>query len=58
MSVNAGTYLCNNIYYEGLKYIKQNGIDTKMIFIHIPSIKQGYDFDKLARAISDFIDNH
>ena len=57
ISENAGNYLCNNIYYEGLNYIKQNKLDTKMIFIHVPSINQGFDFDKLAKVISGFIDN-
>ena len=58
ISENAGNYLCNNIYYEGLDYIKQNKLDTKMIFIHVPSINKDFDFDKLAKAISEFIDNN
>ena len=36
ISNNAGNYLCNNIYYYGLKYIKENNLKTKMVFIHIP----------------------
>jgi len=36
ISNDAGNYLCNNIYYYGLKYIKDNNLKTKMIFIHIP----------------------
>lgn len=56
ISKNAGTYLCNNIYYEGLNYIKQNSLDTKMIFIHIPVETPDYDFGILAKAISEFID--
>ncbi|MBR4350726.1 MAG: hypothetical protein IKP98_00655 [Bacilli bacterium] len=36
ISNNAGNYLCNSIYYYGLKYIKENNLKTKMIFIHIP----------------------
>ena len=57
VSVNAGNYFCNNIYYEGLKYIIDNELDTKMIFIHIPSINKGYDLDKLSKVMSNFIDN-
>ena len=38
ISNDAGNYLCNNIYYNGLKYIKENNLKTKMIFIHIPKI--------------------
>lgn len=38
ISNDAGNYLCNNIYYNGLKYIKESDLKTKMIFIHIPKI--------------------
>lgn len=57
VSKNAGNYLCNNIYYEGLNYIEQNNISAKMIFIHIPNIEESYDLDKLASVISKFIDS-
>ncbi|MDD4795969.1 MAG: DUF5677 domain-containing protein [Bacilli bacterium] len=56
LSESAGAYLCNNIYFEGLKYIKENNLKIKMIFIHIPSISDSYNFDKLAKILSDFID--
>ncbi len=36
ISTNAGTSFCNQLYYNGLQYIQQNDINTKMIFIHIP----------------------
>ena len=39
ISENAGKYLCNNIYYKGLKYIYENKLKAKMVFIHIPYIK-------------------
>ncbi len=29
-----------------------------MIFIHVPSINKDFDFDKLTKAISEFIDNN
>ena len=44
ISNNAGNYLCNNIYYYGLKYIKDNNLKTKMVFIHIP---KKFDIKKL-----------
>lgn len=34
ISNSAGTYLCNNVMYEGLKYAKKHGIQAG--FIHIP----------------------
>jgi pyroglutamyl-peptidase len=39
ISENAGNYLCNNIYYNGLKYINKNKLKAIMVFIHIPNIK-------------------
>lgn len=55
LSKDAGNFLCNNIYYEGMRYIKDNSLDTKMIFIHIPSINAKYDFEKTAIIISNYI---
>lgn len=48
ISNDAGNYLCNNIYYNGLKYIEGKKLKTKMIFIHIPNIDNISDMDKLA----------
>ena len=56
ISKNAGNYLCNNIYYEGMKYIKDNSLDIKVIFIHIPSINTKCDIEKTAKIISNFIE--
>ena len=39
ISNNAGTSFCNALYWNGLNYIYNKGIDTKMIFIHIPFCK-------------------
>ena len=57
LSTNAGNYLCNNIYYEGMKYIKDNSLDIKMIFIHIPTISSKCDFEIIAKVISNYIEN-
>ena len=51
ISNNAGNYLCNNIYYNGLKYIKENGLKTKMIFIHIPNINNINNIEDLGNLI-------
>lgn len=48
ISKNAGNYLCNHIYYHGLKYIDKNNLETKMLFIHIPPISKVKDVEKLA----------
>ena len=48
ISEDAGNFLCNNLYYNGLKYIKENNINCKMIFIHIPKIENISNIDLLA----------
>ena len=45
---DAGNFLCNNLYYHGLKYIKENNVNCKMIFIHIPKIENISNIDLLA----------
>ncbi|WP_019415568.1 pyroglutamyl-peptidase I [Paenisporosarcina sp. TG20] len=37
ISNTAGTYLCNNVMYEGLHYAAQNKSSMKSGFIHIPA---------------------
>jgi len=39
ISHNAGSSFCNSLYFNGLKYINENGLKTKMVFIHIPFAK-------------------
>lgn len=48
ISNDAGNYFCNNIYYNGLKYIKENNLKTKMIFIHIPQIDKIDDIQEIS----------
>lgn len=49
ISNDAGNYLCNNIYYNGLKIISENDLKSKMIFIHIPKIEKIEDINKMAK---------
>ena len=56
ISNNAGNYLCNNLYYYGLKYITDNNIKTKMIFIHIPKKDKISNINYLANILSKYID--
>lgn len=37
ISNTAGTYLCNNVMYEGLHYIIENNLNIPSGFIHIPA---------------------
>lgn len=44
-------YLCNHIYYYGLKYIKDKKMKTKMIFIHLPKVKNINSIEKLGEVL-------
>ncbi len=55
ISEDAGKYLCNHLYYCGLKYIKDNNLKTKIIFIHIPMKDNISDFTNLATPIKNYI---
>lgn len=59
LSHNAGTSYCNNIYYHGMKMIAENRLNTEMVFIHIPYMKNISDpadfFNSLEKGIIDFI---
>ena len=55
ISENAGTYLCNNIYFNGLKYIEENKLNTKMIFIHIPMINDISNIQYLSNIFNEYI---
>lgn len=49
ISEDAGNFLCNNLYFNGLKYIKENYLNSKMIFIHIPKIENISNIELLAK---------
>lgn len=50
-SDNVGTSYCNWIYYHALKYVQEHGLMTKLLFVHIPVMKNISDFGKL---VADF----
>ena len=57
ISDNAGTSFCNALYWNGLNYIYNKDMDTKMLFLHIPFYKNISDsqsfFDRILTAISN-----
>lgn len=53
ISNDAGMYLCNNLYFHGLKYIEDNNLKTKMLLVHIPKIKYITDINKLSNIFSE-----
>lgn len=55
ISHNAGTSYCNCLYYNGLSYIHNNSLKTKMLFIHIPFLKNIDDITSSFALIIDTI---
>lgn len=44
LSQNAGTSFCNALYWNGLKYISEQQLEVKMLFVHVPFLKNIKDF--------------
>jgi len=40
ISNSAGTYVCNDIFYNLMNYIYANNLDVKADFIHVPYLKE------------------
>ena len=55
ISKNCGTSYCNQLYLNGLNYILQNDMDTKMVFIHIPFEKNITKYDNFRERIFNSI---
>ena len=52
ISENPGNSYCNFAYYQTLKYIKENKLNTKAIFIHIPHLNNFIELDKVIDLIN------
>ncbi len=61
LSNNAGTSFCNELYWNGLRYLGENGLDTKMVFMHVPFEKNISDKTnlrgKIFHGLEDFFNN-
>ena len=55
-SKDAGNYLCNNIFFEALKYKKDINLQTKIAFIHIPTINNIINIEDLSNTILKYIE--
>ena len=55
ISRNAGTSYCNSLYFNGLSYIQNSKLKTKMVFVHIPFLKNIDDTDSFFAKIIDVI---
>jgi len=52
VSFSAGTYVCNQTFFEGLNRLKVKGLETPCTFLHLPS---DVDVKKLAASLHHFL---
>ncbi len=53
LSLSAGAYLCNQIFYSMMHYISTNELDIKAGFIHLPALpEQTASMEKLIPSLS------
>lgn len=58
ISDDAGSFVCNDLYYSLLEYIEQRQLPTQCLFVHVPLISAGNiwqlqtDFLKLCQEIA------
>ncbi len=51
VSHNAGTSYCNSIYWNGLTYIADRKLNTKMVFVHIPFVKNIENMKRFSEGV-------
>lgn len=58
LSHNAGTSFCNRLYWNGLRYLAEKPEDkrTKMVFVHVPFVKNVHDFEDFKERVIKTID--
>lgn len=54
-SNDAGNYLCNNVFFRALNFKQKNKLNSKIAFIHIPTIDDIEDINKLSNSILNYI---
>lgn len=55
LSHNAGTSFCNRLYWNGLKYIAEHALETRMVFVHVPFANNISDINAFKRQIFETI---
>ncbi len=53
ISYHAGTFVCNDVYFQVLDFIYKNNLEIKCGFIHVPYIKEQV-FEKLNMPYLDY----
>lgn len=54
-SCDAGSYLCNNVFFRALIFKQTNDLKSKIAFIHIPAIDNIDSIELLASTILNYI---
>ena len=57
ISHNVGTSFCNKLYWSGLRFIGENALGTKMVFVHIPVVKNIEDVDWFRQVVAEVLEN-
>lgn len=57
MSNDAGNYFCNNVFFNALKFKENNNKTSKISFIHIPTIDNITDIQKLSTVMLEYCNN-
>ena len=55
ISNDAGNYLCNNIFFDTLRFKQKNNLKSKIAFIHIPTIDNVDDMKRFSNIISEYL---
>lgn len=57
-SNSAGTYVCNNVYYNILHYLSENKLQTAALFVHLPSSTDQIDLNEMQQTIHSIIEEY
>ena len=55
VSNSAGTFVCNSLYFNILHYIETNQLNTKALFVHVPSNTQIISLEKMRNTVEEII---
>ena len=51
LSINADSSFCNQLYFGGLEFLRRGSLDTEIVFVHIPFLKNIDDVDMFMRKV-------
>ena len=55
VSNSAGLYVCNSTYYNALNEIYDQGLSTKVVFVHLPKISADFPIELLTESVDTII---